>query len=151
MTQIKLKRVPFDLELAKKITNKEEKGHIVTRDGRQVRIICFDKSGIYPIVALIQVTSYEEAAYSFSNEGAYSFGNKTCHDLCLEVPNQNLKTELKPFEKVLVRDRDSMRWKSDLFSYTDIENRMYVCVGSSWRQCIPYEGNEDLLGTVNKS
>lgn len=39
------KRIPFDLELAKKITNKEVKGEIVTRDGRQARIICFDRKG----------------------------------------------------------------------------------------------------------
>lgn len=56
----------------------------------------------------------------------------------------------KPFDKVLVRNYDSARWKSDLFSYADIENRIYVCVGLSWRQCIPYEGNENLLGTTNK-
>lgn len=58
--------------------------------------------------------------------------------------------QFKPFDKVLVRNYDSARWKSDLFSYADIENRVYVCVGLSWRQCIQYEGNEHLLGTTNK-
>lgn len=33
MTRTTFKRVPFNLELAKKITNVEVKGHIVTRDG----------------------------------------------------------------------------------------------------------------------
>lgn len=81
MTRTTYKRVPFDLEQAKKITNKETKGRIVTRDGRQVRIICFDKSGVqsaYPIVALVQVHPDEERTFSFSKEGVYSLGNKTC-------------------------------------------------------------------------
>ena len=34
--------IPFDLERAKRITNKSEDGKIVTRDGRNVRIVCFD-------------------------------------------------------------------------------------------------------------
>lgn len=63
--------------------------------------------------------------------------------------DKETKCKLKPFDRVLVRDYDSIKWKCDLFSYKDIESR-YVCVGSSWRQCIPYEGNEHLLGTTNK-
>jgi hypothetical protein len=38
----KLVKVPFDVELAKKITNKECEGKIVTRSGRSARIVCFD-------------------------------------------------------------------------------------------------------------
>lgn len=59
MTQTTFKRVPFNLELAKKIASKETKGRIVTRDGRQVRIICFDKievHGACQIVALFEFT-----------------------------------------------------------------------------------------------
>lgn len=66
------------------------------------------------------------------------------------VTDQKTKIKLKPFDKVLVRDRDSARWNCDLFSYADFENRMYICVGSGWRQCIPYEDNKHLLGTSNK-
>ena len=39
----KYKRIPFNIELAKKITNKEVKGNIITRNGLKVRIICFDR------------------------------------------------------------------------------------------------------------
>lgn len=42
MTQTRFKKVPFNLELAKKITNKETKGRIVTEDGLTARIVCFD-------------------------------------------------------------------------------------------------------------
>lgn len=56
------------------------------------------------------------------------------------------KYELKPFDKVLVRDRDCDLWQISLFGY---ENNCYHCInGYTWYQCIPYEGNEHLLGTT---
>ena len=79
------------------------------------------------------------------------FPSKTQRDWSKFVfTDKKTKCQFKPYDRVLVRDYDSARWKSDLFSYADVENRMYICVGSSWRQCIPYEGNEHLLGTTNK-
>lgn len=65
------------------------------------------------------------------------------------VTDQKQEPELKPFDKVLVRDRDEQEWECSLFSHIDEED-YYVCVGSWWMQCIPYEGNEHLLGTTNK-
>lgn len=62
---------------------------------------------------------------------------------------QETKPQFKPFDKVLVRDIDEHEWECDLFSHIDEED-YYVCVGSWWLQCIPYEGNEHLLGTTNK-
>ena len=56
------------------------------------------------------------------------------------------KIELKPFDKVLVRDDNDTPWKVGLFSH--IDGKMFQCVGSLYRQCIPYEGNESLLGTT---
>ena len=58
------------------------------------------------------------------------------------------KFELKPFDKVLVRDTDDQEWKIELFSHYD-ETWKYICLGSYFKQCIPYEGNEHLLGTTN--
>ena len=56
------------------------------------------------------------------------------------------KVELKPFDKVLVRDSKSDYWRATLFSHIN-ENGCYYCVWASWTYCIPYEGNEHLLGT----
>ena len=56
------------------------------------------------------------------------------------------KVELKPFGKVLVRDSKSDYWRATLFSHID-KNGCYYCVWASWNYCIPYEGNESLLGT----
>ena len=57
------------------------------------------------------------------------------------------KVELKPFDKVLVRNYDCNAWQISLFGYRNSLNCYYCCNGSSWIQCIPYEGNEHLLGT----
>lgn len=57
------------------------------------------------------------------------------------------KVELKPFDKVLIRDINAEEWKASFFSYK--EESHYVCIeGRCWSQCIPYEGNEHLLGTT---
>lgn len=61
MTQTTFKKVPFDLELAKKITNKEVKGRIVTEDGLNARIVCFDMKygGGKTLAALVDCGDYE--------------------------------------------------------------------------------------------
>lgn len=56
------------------------------------------------------------------------------------------KVELKPFDRVLVRDSESDKWRSNLFGYID-KDGYFHCVYANWAYCIPYEGNEHLLGT----
>ena len=58
--------------------------------------------------------------------------------------------EFQPFERVLVRDSPKGVWGPALFGYKDIESKLtpYVCVSLHWTYCIPYEGNEHLLGTT---
>ena len=57
------------------------------------------------------------------------------------------KVELKPFDRVLVRDFEDQAWQVSLFSYKDSDS-YYCCNGCDWNQCIPYIGNESLLGTT---
>lgn len=64
------------------------------------------------------------------------------------IVDLKLKVELKPFDKVLCRDDNDTPWKVGLFSHLD--GKMFQCVGSIYRQCIPYEGNEYLLGTTKE-
>ena len=60
--------------------------------------------------------------------------------------------KFKPFDKVLVRDRKFDKWCPISFGYYDKENSMcpYVCESFGYAYCIPYEGNEDLIG-IKKS
>lgn len=53
----------------------------------------------------------------------------------------------KPFDKVLVRDSESDKWRANLFGYID-KDEYYHCVYANWAYCIPYTGNESLLGTT---
>jgi len=57
--------------------------------------------------------------------------------------------QFKPFERVLVRDLDDVAWKCGLFSHYEEDSSHFACVGSIYKQCIPYEGNEKLLGTTD--
>lgn len=60
------------------------------------------------------------------------------------------KIELKPFDNVLVRHQKTEEWRANIFSHTDKTDEYldYVCVNGRWEFCIPYEGNESLLGTT---
>lgn len=61
-------------------------------------------------------------------------------------------TNFKPFDKVLVRDNDRGKWRASIFSY-HIKGRQtrypFCCIGNSFSQCIPFEGNEHLFGTTD--
>lgn len=63
------------------------------------------------------------------------------------IVNLKPKVELKPFDKVLIRDFEDQAWQVSLFSYKDSDS-YYCCNGCSWNHCIPYIGNESLLGTT---
>jgi hypothetical protein len=57
-------------------------------------------------------------------------------------------TTLKPFDKVLVRDFDNTPWEIEFFSRL-LNGEHFKCLEVSYVQCIPYEGNQHLLGTKN--
>ena len=62
-------------------------------------------------------------------------------------------TTLKPYDKVLTRRQNNDKWEPQLFSCLNNNSETFHCykfvlVGSfSMPQCIPYNGNEHLLGT----
>lgn len=63
------------------------------------------------------------------------------------------KYEFKPFDKVLARDEDDKEWHISLFAREIVDDSdglsyKYECSnGTLWDCCIPFEGNECLLGT----
>lgn len=108
----------------------------------------------YPITCRTKTVSYE----LFTSDGKYFldypdaecvlFPSKDQRDWSkFGATDQKPKTELKPFDKVLVRNCDIEKWKCNMFSHID---GYYVCFSSYWHQCIPYEDNKHLLGTSNK-
>lgn len=81
----------------------------------------------------------------------YSIG-RCCENELIPVSNKFDITTLKPFEsRVLVRDSNREKWKSNFWGFYDSDRAMkypYACCGDEFAQCIPYEGNEHLLGTI---
>lgn len=55
--------------------------------------------------------------------------------------------EFKPFDRVLGRDYESGTWKADFFSH--MASGMFRCISDIWNCCIPYDGNEHLVGTTD--
>lgn len=62
----------------------------------------------------------------------------------------DIKKELqfKPFEKVLVRDSYNDMWRASFFSHIKEDDGRYVTTCCTWKFCIPYIGNESLVGTT---
>lgn len=59
------------------------------------------------------------------------------------------KVKLKPFDKVLVRDCYTQRWRVNFFSSITKEG-CYICASGSWNECIPYnEETAKLIGTTD--
>ena len=64
--------------------------------------------------------------------------------------NDPSEHEFEPFEKVLVRDQETDKWTPDLYGSKGKVGRYdYMCIGGLCVYCIPYEGNEHLLGTTD--
>jgi len=89
------------------------------------------------------------------NDKALIFADGTCG--CSKVELRKLKHykekyEFKPFDKVLVRDNSEGKWVPDIFRYYDgnyPKDYPYRCCANDYKYCIPYEGNERLVGTTN--
>ena len=69
------------------------------------------------------------------------------------APNKFDIDTLVPFEsRVLCRDGNAEKWKPNFFGFYDNAHAMnypFECCGTSYSQCIPFEGNEHLLGKTD--
>lgn len=55
--------------------------------------------------------------------------------------------QLRHFDRVLVREKNTEFWHTDLFSNNSIT--AFICVGGKWKQCIPYNNETaHLVGTT---
>lgn len=148
---MKTKIIPFDLDMAKKIQTGEIKGRIIYNSS-EAEILDFNlyfKGHAY-VCAKTKGNSGEYATRLFNKYGkdAENGNNVSCYNLILEVPDN--KPQFKSFDRVLVRDSDDEEWTVGIFSHmTDLE-QPYACVGNIFvYQCIPYAGNENLIGTTD--
>ena len=100
-----------------------------------------------------EVESSEEYRFATEEEKQQLFDalakkGKTWDAEKKQIVDLKPKVELKPFDKVLVRNDKEDQWSANIFSY-QVRDNMYYCLGENyWRYCIPYIGNESLLGTT---
>lgn len=123
----------------------------------EVELVKVKDNTIYPIV--VSCPEFENYIMKFDKDGK----NMTAHKEPTLFPSkdqrdwskfgindQETKHQFKPFDKVLVRDDDDTTWRCDFFSHLGDKKGVFICLTTWWKQCIPYEGNEHLLGTTNK-
>ena len=95
-----------------------------------------------------KATDEERAEFIAASEKYYGgkYNPETLHVEPVKVIEP--KCSFKPFDKVLVRYGNGI-WGATFFSRYDNKSAWaYVGVDCiNWEQCIPYEGNEHLLGT----
>lgn len=148
---MKTKIIPFDLEMAKKIQAGEIEGRIKTKTNKDVRIICWNRMDTEtPIVFLVQYDNWEDL-HECDSKGEYIEGygdDVRLNKLIFEVPDN--EPHFKPFDKVLVRNGMNCIWWPSIFSHQLGENYYTVSIYSYKKEhIIPYEGNENLVGTTN--
>lgn len=144
---MKTKIVPFDLETAKKIQAGEVDGKVKTQCGDNVSALCIKDE----VVAATILHDRDKSEYLFFYDqngipmSPADIIEKKIFQLVLEVPYK-----FRPFDRVLVRDEEREPWRATLFSnYNDNISYPYYTINGPYVQCIPYEGNEDLVGTKN--
>lgn len=161
MTQTRFKKVPFDIELAKKITKGEMKGRITTLDGREVRIVCWDKKPIeeYPIVVLAQNDCGGEMLYSCTEEGLVIHNCKNIYNLILEISTYHKDySNFIPQKNqlCLVRDKAPSKWNVAVCARKDKNTGKILFYNEyggtySWEQILPYSKITSCLIGTNKS
>lgn len=103
----------------------------------------------------------------FDKYGRY-MGNEYPDSECILFPSKEIRTwegwklpkphydikNFKPFDKVLVRDADDGKWVAAFYNHYMYEEKDYpyqfATIGTDvYGQCIPFDGNEHLLGTTD--
>lgn len=130
----KYKRIPFNLKLAKKITNKEIEGNIITRSGWKARIICFDRKetdDIFDppknIIALVENKEGNEGVFEVRRTGQILLSEETDYDLLIEIPKYSEYSNFEPqkWQSCIVRDFSSDKWKVAVCSGKDAYGRPF--------------------------
>lgn len=133
------------METAKKIQAGEVEGKIICNK-KEAEILTsnlYFKGKVYLCVKW--VNNLGNFRIDLFNEYGENAENPTFHNLVLEVPDE---PQFKPFDKVLVRWNDASLWRTGFYSH-ELDGKH--CVGGDYyQQCIPYEGNEHLIGTTKE-
>ena len=82
----------------------------------------------------------KDKLFAAMDEAGYEWDGKTLKKKC----------QFKPFEKVLVRNNESLKWRCAFYSYFEpYSTYPHVTSNGDYAMCIPFKGNEHLVGTTN--
>ena len=101
--------------------------------------LSFEDKRIQPITETQQIILFD----------ALVKGGKAWDSEKKQIVDIKKEHQFKPFKKVLVRDSFDDVWRASFFSHIKENDGRYVTTCVTWKFCIPYEGNEHLLGTTN--
>jgi hypothetical protein len=147
------KIIPFCLETAKKIQAGEIKGRVMSNNA-EARIIDLDMyfQGKKCICVQILGNSGKYITNLYNTDGTdadFIVG----YGLYIELQYPDDEPQFKPFDRVLVRHYDVSLWQPAFFwkFFDELSKTPYYTIGGNkWEQCIPYDGNEHLVGTIDK-
>lgn len=113
----------------------------------------FDKENVCDTVCFVKASDVEREVFIANAERTLKgkYNPET-----LQVEPVKPKCQFKPFDKVLVRNENNQEWLPGFFHMFDGDWNHPYCIMNlhhlsdyAYKQCIPYEGNEHLLGTTD--
>ena len=102
---------------------------------------------------IIHPSEWNACFYTFATQEIkyelFKAMNKAGYTWDGETLRKKQKSQFEPFEKVLVRDAESAKWRCAFYSHFE-PNGIYhhITVSGAYGMCIPFEGNEHLVGTA---
>ena len=140
----KLVKVPFEVNLAKEISNGTKEGKVVTRDDGNARIICWDAEGDQPIIALIKYHD-KEYPHSFYQNGSLHDGDCLNGDLMLEIPEH---MTFKDGDVVVTEDLIVVIRNPKMDDLNGFWFRLYVAYNCKKKNYTNFDKRHSLLSTI---
>lgn len=106
--------------------------------GDRIKYIYLDRK-------VAKVVKIHDKKYELDNGKFIEFQDENAYEISYNKFDINT---LKPFDKVLFRMHDKDTWRNGFYSFYK-HNHHFVSSLIITRQCIPYEGNEHLLGKTD--
>lgn len=139
-------RIPFNIRYRDKIESGEYK--VETRDGKPVRIICWDMDSYNHIVALVANYpnyngSLSEHIFSYGMDGRYSTPAENAEDLFIITP----EPEMSEFEQEVYKmTTNKVRFKEEANKLLDLAKQQLLQSGELMTQ----EHHEKLMETLRE-
>ena len=134
---------------------KDPSQKVITRDGKNVRIICTDANNDFPIIALVYCSDNKEDICTYHKNGHTLNTYESPNDLFFasEKKDKFDPCTLKPFDRVLVRNFKAYKWKCEHFSYfKEGDDYPCICSSNSYAFCVPYnDDTKHLIGTSDEA